>query len=399
MPTARLTDISVRTLPPGTHYDVTTPAFGIRVGKTKRTWIVMRGKDRRRIRLGHFPDLGVAEARKEAKQILASKTPLGKRITFEKAYETFKAVHIAQKKESTRKGYERCIDVHLLPVLRHKRLDAITAADLTDIFDGLIETPSEMHHTQACARMFFRWAHRPPRRYIPFNPLEGMQLAKPKRRKRVLTDDELATVWLATFQLEGDFGEIVRLLILLGQRRGETAALQDIHYSDNAQLLTLPPEITKNGREHLLPVGPLAAEYLAKRVRLGRRGALLFQAVGSDKPFSGWSKCKKALDKLASIAPWTLHDLRRTFRTGLGRLGVAPHIGERLVNHISAQSEVEQIYDLHKYVEPMREAMKTWEAHIARILQEKHECTLRSAAGSALPPVSYPASCGSPPPS
>jgi integrase len=63
-------------------------------------------------------------------------------------------------------------------------------------------------------------------------------------------------------------------------------------------------------------------------------------------PFSGWSKCKAELDKLARIAAWTLHDLRRTFRTTLGRLKVRPDIAERLVNHISARTEMEETYDL-----------------------------------------------------
>jgi len=94
---------------------------------------------------------------------------------------------------------------------------------------------------------------------------------------------------------------------------------------------------------------------------------LLFQAVGSDLPFSGWSKGKKALDKLANIAPWTLHDLRRTFRTNLGRLKVRPDIGERLVNHISARTEMEETYDLYTYLPEMREAMEKWEAFVRSI--------------------------------
>jgi integrase len=164
--------------------------------------------------------------------------------------------------------------------------------------------------------------------------------------------------------MEGLFGEIVRLLILLGQRRGETAALRDTYYSDNEQTLNLPGDVTKNGRDHVVPVGPIAAAILAKRIREERTSDLLFPAVGSDLPFSGWSKCKKALDKLAPIAPWTLHDLRRTFRTNLGRLGVRPDIAERLVNHISARSEMEEVYNLWTYLPEMREAMEKWEAHI-----------------------------------
>ena len=100
-----------------------------------------------------------------------------------------------------------------------------------------------------------------------------------------------------------------------------------------------------------------------------RQSGILFPARGkASTPFNGWSKSKKALDKLCSIPHWTLHDLRRTFRTNLGRLGVAPHIAERLVNHISARSEMEIVYDQYKYLPEMRQAMETYEDWLRGIL-------------------------------
>jgi integrase len=153
----------------------------------------------------------------------------------------------------------------------------------------------------------------------------------------------------------------------MGQRRGETAALKDSYYSDNQQTVTLPGELTKNRLEHQFPVGSMACAILSKRIRQERPSDLLYQAVGSENPFSGWSKCKKALDKLANIAPWTLHDLRRTFRTGLGRLKVRPDIAERMVNHISSRTEMEETYDLYTYIPEMREAMDKWEAFLQTV--------------------------------
>jgi integrase len=222
--------------------------------------------------------------------------------------------------------------------------------------------PSEFNHRLACAKTFFTWAQK--KRYITDNPTVGLTPHKRPKRKRTLTDDELRTVWLATDQLTGHFKEIVRLLILMGQRRGETAALLDVYYADNQQTVTLPGEVTKNSREHTFPVGPMAAEILARNIRKERPSPLLFQAVGSTKPFSGWSKCKAELDKLAPVAAWTLHDLRRTFRTTLGRLKVRPDIAERLVNHVSARTDMEETYDLYQYLPEMREAMEKWEAFV-----------------------------------
>lgn len=362
-----LTDLIVRTLPPGKYFDRKTPAFGIRVGKHRRTWIVMRGADRQLISIGQYPAVTLQDARTEAKRLLAITQPSSGRVSFEEAYETFKKTHIAAKKVSTQRGYTNILERHYLPVLRGKRMSAITAHTLATITDELVDRPSELHHAQAVSRTFFRWAKR--RQYIAVNPLEGIQLAKPKRRKRVLTDDELRTVWFATFEMDGDFPEIVRLLILMGQRRGETGALADRYYSDNQRCITLPGELTKNSLEHAFPVGPMARAILLKRIRTDRPSELLFQAVGSDLPFSGWSKGKKALDKIALIAPWTLHDLRRTFRTNLGRLKVRPDIAERLVNHISARTEMEEVYDLYTYLPEMWEAIEKWEGHLADLFK------------------------------
>jgi hypothetical protein len=111
---------------------------------------------------------------------------------FRRAYETFKKIHVALKKPSTQRGYEHILETHYLPVLKNKRMTGTTTHMLSAITDELIDTPSELHHAQAVSRMFFRWAKR--RQYITINPLEGIQLAKSKRRQRILTDEELRKV-------------------------------------------------------------------------------------------------------------------------------------------------------------------------------------------------------------
>jgi hypothetical protein len=92
--------------------------------------------------------------------------------------------------------------------------------------------------------------------------------------------------------------------------------------------------------------GPEKAKIILAERALGKHGPSNI-SWKKDRPFNGWSKCKKELDKLAKIAPWTLHDLRRTFRTNLGRLRVRPDIAERLVNHAPARTEMEETYDLY----------------------------------------------------
>lgn len=91
------TELSIKSLPPGKHFDASTPAFGMRVGKNRRTWIVQRGADRRIIRIGHYPALTLQDARKAAKALLASPLPTSKRVSFQQAYDLFNVVGCGEK--------------------------------------------------------------------------------------------------------------------------------------------------------------------------------------------------------------------------------------------------------------------------------------------------------------
>jgi hypothetical protein len=358
---ARLTDAGVKTLPIGKHFDTVTPAFGIRVWKNRRTWIVMKGKQRQVIRLGHYPAMTLSEARTKGKQLLAATQLNHERVTFEAAYELFKQTHLPALKARTQADYKRFLDRYYLPTLRNKRLDAITSHMTDAITDALVATPTEQSHAIAIGKTFFKWCVR--RRYLTVSPLDGAQLPKAKRRKRVLTDEELVKVWNAAGEYGGHFGSIVRLLILRGFRRGECAAIENSWVQIDT--VTLPETITKNGREHVVPLGTLARAILGKK---SNHSIYLFPEREGQHPFSGFSQSKKNLDKLLKLARWTLHDLRRTYRTNLGRLRVAPHIAERLVNHVAVQNEVEAIYDVWSYLPEMTEAVEKYEDWFQNLL-------------------------------
>ncbi len=149
--------------------------------------------------------------------------------------------------------------------------------------------------------------------------------------------------------------------MLTGQRKGEIAALRGIYYSHNEQTLCLPDTLTKNKREHIFPIGLIASNLLSKLWKDDKTW-FFFPARGKpDKHFNGWSKAKAALDKECGVTRWTLHDLRRTYRTIHGRIGTPPHIAERLVNHVSSRTEVDRIYDRHTYLDEMRHAVDSYE--------------------------------------
>lgn len=341
-------------------WDDKFPSFGVRVSQGGSKTFVLKVHNTRRT-LGRYGIITLAEARAEAKRILAQKT-LGhtrpQSITFTAAFDVFIAEKEKSRRARTIKDYRRLINLHFpfkgqLADVKHP-----------DIERRLIRIKSRSEHNHALqnAKTFFTWAQK--RRYITDNPTIGFTKHKIANRARVLTDQELVKIWRATEE-PTIHNTIVRLLILTGQRKGEIAKLRPEYYSHNQQTICIPSEVTKNGREHTFPLTATAIGLLQTRPKTS---SMLFPARGRDtSPFNGWSKSKAALDKACGVTKWRLHDLRRTFRTLHGKLKTPPHIAERLVNHISAQTDVEVIYDQWKYLPEMREAMQRYEEYLLSI--------------------------------
>lgn len=195
-------------------------------------------------------------------------------------------------------------------------------------------------------RTFFRWCIK--RGLIVASPIALMDPpTTAKSRERVLTDAELAAVYRSAVSQQFTGGKIVQLLLLTGQRRGEIAALRAEWINRDNKTITLPSDITKNGRLHTFPYGILTGAVLEGLPTNG----FLFPARGTEgeRPHNGWSKLKKSVNP--DIIDWTLHDLRRTFATNLAALDIPPHVIERFLNHASGTiSGVAAIYNRFSYL-------------------------------------------------
>ncbi|MHA1165317.1 MAG: tyrosine-type recombinase/integrase [Alphaproteobacteria bacterium] len=179
--------------------------------------------------------------------------------------------------------------------LGQKRLEDIQPHDIMHVIDSILSTPATANATFCAIRGFFNWAVR--RRYLDRSPCERMTLpTKPKTRDRVLTDDELKAVWNSADYYP--FGTLVRLLILTGQRRGEISAMTWPQLG--SQTLNFAPEQTKNHRPHEIPIGTLTRRILDEMPRFQSEYVLPARAK-PDRPYSGWSKGKRAFDKYCSV--------------------------------------------------------------------------------------------------
>jgi len=390
------------TLPPGKSelfiWDDDLPGFGVRLRGNGARWTVQYrvGLQQRRESLGDIRKVAIETARKLARQRF-SQAELGVDQAAEKAKAkadakvqslTFEVVarrYLAAKRGAVRNATYVQAEHHLLklwapfgrrPIASIERADV--ASRLHEIVAESAKSPRALRAKEghrgrtAAARArgnlsaLFTWAMK-----------EGMVEINPTiatndpavgilPRDRVLTDRELAAVWRACE--DNDFGRIVKLLILSGCRREEIGGLRWRELELETGAMTIPGERTKNAKAHSLILPSIAVDILRSApVRAGRD----FVFGGSGGSFSAWSYATLALNtRIAAqgnpLPHWVLHDLRRTMRTGMGRLGVAPHIAERAVNHI--KGGVEAIYDRHRYEAEIKAALALWADHVSAIV-------------------------------
>lgn len=355
------TDIAIKSLKPATalYWDTTLPAFGMRVGRNGKAWVVMRGVDRSKTTFGRYPELPLSDARKEARKLLTQNPePTVSAISLEEARDEFLNQNYRDKSQRSKNEATRLLSKHFTAL--PKNLPDITDSHIKKCLDKLSHVPSEQVHAYRTARCFFRWCTRPPRRYLKHSPMEGYEApGKDRKRKRVLTDQELKAVYEAA---DAPPHHVIRLLILWGTRQGETACSERLWAKDG--VLTIPGAHTKNGRDHAIPLLPMATAELAK----SNDKHYFPSRWGDDHISSGaWSKIKREVQKLSGTKNWQLRDLRRTFRTNMARLKVPRDLSELLINH--APPVLDDIYDQYDRIDDKRAALAKYESWLQQLLE------------------------------
>ena len=184
-------------------------------------------------------------------------------------------------------------------------------------------------------------------------------------RDKVLTDQELALVIRAARKVGGPFGGIVEFLSLTGQRREEVAQMTWDELDIGQRVWTLPGSRTKNGKKHVIH---LSEQAIAVLNGVEKKGPFVFSVFGT-RPFHDFSRVKRVLDRLSAVSEWRLHDLRRTCVSGMARLGVAPHVADKILNHQTGTiSGVAAVYQRHEFLAERRAALDLWGAHVAALI-------------------------------
>lgn len=262
------------------------------------------------------------------------------------------------------KAAEGEIENHIRPKLGTTRLEKVTKGHVRQLVTGIESTyPVAANRVLARLRAIFNWGMEED--ICTVDPTRGVK--KPTKEKptaRILTDDELRDVWLGCEALEFPAREYMRSLILSGQRRDDVRCVPWPEIDRKMMNWVISADRYKSGRPHLIPLTPtLLKLFDASSTRKG----YVFSLTEGKKAYGNLVKPKKALDKASGVTGWTLHDIRRTVRTGLSRLGFRPDIAERVIGH-SVGGKLGETYDVYSYREEKLQALQAWETHVFSLL-------------------------------
>lgn len=372
-------------LPPGKldhiEFDDDIPGFGVRLregGSRNYIFQYKVGAKQRRIGIGSLSAIAFGKARDAAENYYArvrlGHDPAGETAEKKsKAHKTFKTVaddFLEYQQQRLRPRTYLDVERHLLnysKTLHELQVDKIQRADIAAVLASVQKQSGDVSRNRARASLskFYSWAISEGR--ADGNPVIGTSRADEASRDRVLSPTELCLIWNS---LPADhFGTVMKLLALTGQRAGEVAGMKWSEVDFDHALWTLPGERTKNKRAHTVPLSPEVKALIEEQPKRATAGGELRDLIFGTRegPFSGWSKAKAELDATIKkkagkpIPRWTPHDLRRSFATHSAEMGIAPHIIELVLNHVSGhRAGVAGIYNRSTNEPEKRAALVRW---------------------------------------
>ena len=363
--------------------DAALPGFALRVtsdGKKSFSYRYRSPNDRKQRRMSWlYPVYTLSEARKEAEAAVRTigrgEDPAPALLDKDKVLipGTVNALCDVYVKQHLRKHVRRWkpaegeIDNHIRPHLGAVQLDKIARAHVRQMI-AAIEPKYPVAANRALSRLkaVFNWGLEND--LCLEDPTRGIK--KPTRERpasRVLDDRELAAVWKACDALAYPARECFRMLALTGQRRDDVRCMAWDEIDIAMRNWVIPAARYKSDRSHLVPLTDTMIELLEK-VPLWNQSGYVFSLSAGEVASGNLVKPKRKLDQGSGVTGWTLHDIRRTVRTGLARLGTRPDIAERVIGH-SVGGRLGETYDLYTYRDEKQHALETWTAHLLSIIE------------------------------
>jgi integrase len=358
--------------------DALCPGFSVRVTpQGQKTFNVKYryGIRQRRLKLGVYPRITLGEAREQAmaalRQVDDGIDPHCRRRQLNLRVEAVVADFIRQYARPRNRSWreaERILNREFVSMHGQRDIRQVTRADILEMTDRAIERGAayQANRIHSHLRKLFNWCL--DRGKIEASPMMGTKAPTRERaRDRVLTPAEVTRLIKACRAEPYPFGPYTLMLLITAQRRSEVANLRWAEIDFENKVWEIPGDRSKNGKPHLVPLSPLALSVLQDIPRF-ENCDLVFSTTRTT-PISGITKMVERLQSASQTSDWRLHDLRRTAATEMAKMGIMPHVVEKVLNHISGGtlSPIALVYNIYGYDAEKRDALVRWSERIASL--------------------------------
>lgn len=383
MPSVSMSSLWLKRLQPKTatqidYFDQKQSGLGLRVGKTgTMTWFAMyrvKGdRKKRRYTIGRYPTISLSDAREEARKLLVDvdkgndpaeeKKELLTAPTFQDLATEYLAKHATQKRSG--REDERILKKDLLPTFGRFKAHDIKRRDVIRLLDEIVDrgAPIQANRTLALIRKIFNWAI--GRDLVEVNPCNQIKApSKENRRERVLSESDINAVWVAFEKQKPPVCAMFKLRLLTAQRGGEVESMrwQDIDLEKG--WWTIPPERSKNGLSHRVPLARAAVDILKS---LGQKKKWVFPSPHHNGTYiANVQKAGVRVREESGVKDFKLHDMRRTAASYMTSMGISRLVVSKILNH--AEHDVTSVYDRHSYDMEKRAALDKWAGRLEQIL-------------------------------
>lgn len=346
-------------------------------------------------KIGTYPDMGLSDARDKARELSnevnAGNDPQAEKNerkqaanpeTFSELAKEFIEKYLPTLKENTQIQYKRIIDVELLPKLGKYPIDKITPNQIISLLDGKAygKKPAPVMANRIRARLSTIFNFAIDRRLMDTNPIQVVKKYKKtrdggiveKRRDRWYKENEIRELWGWFEQFNPSTQGVFKMLLICGQRKTETMRMK----WDNIQGETwiIPAHLAKNGKEHLVPLSPMALELIERMKPMTGHTDYVFASPKADNAPMKWlTRARCTIQNHSDVPDFRPHDLRRTVATYMAKLGVDRTVLGKILNHkgLAGDSQVTAIYDRHGYESEKRQALNRWAQKLEQIISNK----------------------------
>jgi integrase len=378
------------------YWDSGLPGFGVKVTpRGRKVFIVLyrtggAGSRLRKYTIGPYGRVTLAMARGQAQKIFAArldgrdpaaeKKEAKRRLVADRIDDLIEAF-IADRVAHLRTARKLANQLRREVVSRwgDKSIHEIKRRDVVDLVTEVSQRGTGVgRKVLKILKTFFSWCV--GRAVIDFSPAQGIpNPGRETARDRVLDDSELADVIHAARTMPMPFSGIFEVLALTGQRREEVTRMTWAEIDEATRTWRIPASRTKNGKAHLVHLADPPWSIIQGTARTH---PLVFPTSGK-KHFQAFKLAKRELDRRSGVTGWWLHDLRRTVVSGMARLGVPPHVADKILNHQSGTiSGVAAVYQRHEFLTERKEALERWGRHVSDLITKglEPDATKKAAA-------------------